>query len=124
MRHQLRADEAPPATPGGARSACSQRVPLGELRDTSSCRKADGQDDFEKMLKEEKLDVLVVTTVDSEHDLYIVPALYAGIRVLTEKPMTMCVQLAYRVCTADEKERREMSEDLERCQGDQRIFAG
>jgi hypothetical protein len=45
------------------------------------------------MLKDEKLDVLVVTTVDATHDQYIVPALYAGIRVLTEKPMTPWVQL-------------------------------
>jgi predicted dehydrogenase len=51
------------------------------------------QADFEKMLKDEKLDVLVVTTVDATHDQYIVPALYAGIRVLTEKPMTTWVQL-------------------------------
>ena len=94
MRHQLRANEAPSATPGRAGTAGSQGIPLGELRGTYFCCEADGQDDFEKMLKEEKLDVLVVTTVDSEHDLYIVPALYAGIRVLTEKPMTMCVQLA------------------------------
>jgi DNA-binding NarL/FixJ family response regulator len=43
------------------------------------------------MLKEEKLDVLVVTTVDYTHDMYIVPALKAGVRVLTEKPMTTCV---------------------------------
>lgn len=46
------------------------------------------QDDFEKMLKDEKLDVLVVTTVDATHDFYIIPALHAGVRVLTEKPMT------------------------------------
>ncbi|ORY27875.1 putative oxidoreductase [Naematelia encephala] len=45
-------------------------------------------DDFEKMLDEQKLDVLVVTTVDATHHLYIVPALKKGIRVLTEKPMT------------------------------------
>lgn len=43
------------------------------------------------MLKEEKLDVLVVTTIDYTHDLYITPALKAGIKVLTEKPMTVCV---------------------------------
>lgn len=40
------------------------------------------------MLKDEKLDVLVVTTIDHTHDLYIIPALEAGIKVLTEKPMT------------------------------------
>jgi predicted dehydrogenase len=43
------------------------------------------------MLKEQKLDVLVVTTVDATHDEYIIPALYAGIKVLTEKPMTTYV---------------------------------
>jgi predicted dehydrogenase len=43
------------------------------------------------MLKEQKLDVLVVTTVDATHDEYIIPALYAGIKVLTEKPMTTLV---------------------------------
>ena len=52
------------------------------------CDKADQQNDFAKMLKEQKLDVLVVTTVDATHDEYIIPALYAGIKVLTEKPMT------------------------------------
>jgi predicted dehydrogenase len=49
---------------------------------------ADCQNDFTKMLEEEKLDVLVVTTVDATHDEYIIPALYKGIKVLTEKPMT------------------------------------
>lgn len=46
------------------------------------------QKDFAKMLDEQKLDVLVVTTVDATHDEYIIPALYKGVRVLTEKPMT------------------------------------
>lgn len=40
------------------------------------------------MLAEQKLDVLVVTTVGITYDLYIVLALETGIRVLTEKPMT------------------------------------
>jgi predicted dehydrogenase len=44
--------------------------------------------DFLKMLDTEKLDALVVTTIDHTHDEFIVPALKRGIRVLTEKPMT------------------------------------
>lgn len=40
------------------------------------------------MLEQEKLDVLVVTTIDYTHDMYIIPALKAGIKVLSEKPMT------------------------------------
>lgn len=40
------------------------------------------------MLSTEKVETLVVTTMDSVHDIYIVKALDAGVRVLTEKPMT------------------------------------
>ncbi|KAK1219243.1 hypothetical protein PQX77_018050 [Marasmius sp. AFHP31] len=43
---------------------------------------------FEEMLKEEKVETIVVTCVDALHHLYIIPALEAGVRVLTEKPMT------------------------------------
>ncbi|KAF7321796.1 putative oxidoreductase YteT [Mycena kentingensis (nom. inval.)] len=45
-------------------------------------------DDFKNMLATEKVDMVVITCVDALHDLYIVPALEAGVRVLTEKPMT------------------------------------
>ncbi|KAL7419197.1 hypothetical protein Q5752_006034 [Cryptotrichosporon argae] len=56
--------------------------------------------DFAKMLAEAKLDVLVVTTVDATHDEYIVPALQAGVRVLTEKPMTTNVDKCQRILKA------------------------
>ena len=49
------------------------------------------------MLEEQKLDVLVVTTVDATHDQYIVPALHAGVRILTEKPMTTSVCLLWMI---------------------------
>ncbi|KAG6896563.1 hypothetical protein C0992_007414 [Termitomyces sp. T32_za158] len=45
-------------------------------------------EEFGRMLKEESVDVVVITCVDALHDLYIVPALEAGVRVFTEKPMT------------------------------------
>ncbi|WP_033312449.1 Gfo/Idh/MocA family protein [Streptomyces iakyrus] len=44
---------------------------------------------FTDLLAEEGIDEVVVTTVDAEHDRYIVPALKAGCRVVTEKPMTV-----------------------------------
>lgn len=50
------------------------------------------KEDFNKMLEQEKLDVLVVTTIDYTHDMYIIPALRAGIKVLSEKPMTTYVR--------------------------------
>ncbi|MEW2523079.1 Gfo/Idh/MocA family protein [Actinacidiphila alni] len=45
-------------------------------------------DAFERMLRSEGVEEVVVTTVDATHDAYIVPALRAGCRVVTEKPMT------------------------------------
>ncbi|GMK59271.1 hypothetical protein CspeluHIS016_0702860 [Cutaneotrichosporon spelunceum] len=56
--------------------------------------------DFERMLDEMALDVLVVTTVDATHDAYIVPAVRKGIRVLTEKPMTTDVVKCRRILDA------------------------
>ena len=44
--------------------------------------------DFDAMLAEAKPDLVIVTTVDSTHDEFIVKGLGAGIDVITEKPMT------------------------------------
>lgn len=44
--------------------------------------------DFDTMLRETKPDVLIVTTMDSTHDEYLVRAMDAGLDVVTEKPMT------------------------------------
>jgi predicted dehydrogenase len=44
---------------------------------------------FAVMLGEEGITDVVVSTVDAMHDHYIVPALEAGCRVVTEKPMTV-----------------------------------
>jgi predicted dehydrogenase len=51
--------------------------------------KAYHSDDFSKMLKEHKPDIVIVTTMDSTHGEYICRALEAGCDVITEKPMTM-----------------------------------
>jgi len=42
---------------------------------------------FEKMMKETKPDLLIVTTVDATHRDYIVRGMELGVNVLTEKPM-------------------------------------
>jgi predicted dehydrogenase len=44
--------------------------------------------DFEEMMKKTKPDMLIVTTVDSNHDEFIVKGLDMGVDVITEKPMT------------------------------------
>lgn len=44
--------------------------------------------DFDKMLRKEKPDTVIVTTMDRTHDDYIIRAMEAGCDVITEKPMT------------------------------------
>lgn len=44
--------------------------------------------DFDKMVKETRPEILLVTTVDSTHHEYIVKGLEYGLKVITEKPMT------------------------------------
>jgi predicted dehydrogenase len=44
--------------------------------------------DFDKMVDENKPDYVIVTSVDSTHDEYIVRALQKGCNVITEKPLT------------------------------------
>jgi predicted dehydrogenase len=54
-------------------------------------------DDFARMLSDERIDTVVVTTVDALHDAYIVPALRAGCRVVTEKAMTTDAERCRRI---------------------------
>ncbi len=44
--------------------------------------------DFDKMIKEQKPDVVIVTTIDRAHHKYICRAMELGCDVITEKPMT------------------------------------
>jgi len=43
--------------------------------------------DFEKMIRETSPDVVIITTVDSYHDEYIIRAMESGCDVITEKPI-------------------------------------
>lgn len=52
---------------------------------------------FADLLVREDIDEVVVTTVDAEHDRHIVPALEAGCRVVTEKPMTVDAERCARI---------------------------
>ena len=52
---------------------------------------------FEEMLRVERIELLVVTSVDATHDGYIEAALRAGVRVISEKPMTTDATKAQRI---------------------------
>ncbi|MFI6199996.1 Gfo/Idh/MocA family oxidoreductase [Streptomyces phaeochromogenes] len=56
--------------------------------------------DFEVMLRRERVDLVVVCSVDRTHDDYIVRALEAGCDVVTEKPMTTDADKARRILDA------------------------
>lgn len=55
---------------------------------------------FTDMLAAEKVDTVIVTTVDRTHDEYIVAALAAGCDVITEKPMTVDAPRCRRILAA------------------------
>lgn len=48
-----------------------------------------GADEFEKMIEEQKPDVVIVTSIDRTHHKYIVKAMEMGCDVISEKPMTV-----------------------------------
>lgn len=56
--------------------------------------------DFERMIRETKPDVVIVTTVDATHDDYIVRAMEAGCDAITEKPMTTTAGKCQRILDA------------------------
>ncbi|MEV4416622.1 Gfo/Idh/MocA family oxidoreductase [Catellatospora sp. NPDC049609] len=56
--------------------------------------------DVPEMLAKERIDTLVVCSVDATHDEYIVAALDAGCAVVTEKPMTVDVPKCRRILEA------------------------
>lgn len=57
-------------------------------------------DDFTAMLDNEKVDAVIVTTVDATHERYIVAALGEGRDVITEKPMTVDAESCTRILVA------------------------
>lgn len=65
--------------------------------------------EFLSMLDKERVDVVVVTTVDRTHDEYIVAALDAGRDVVTEKPMTVDAPRCRRILDAARRSGRSVT---------------
>ncbi|KND30239.1 Gfo/Idh/MocA family protein [Streptomyces acidiscabies] len=64
--------------------------------------------EFGEMLRRERIDLVVVCSVDRTHDEYIVRALDAGCDVVTEKPMTTDADKARRILAARERTGRDV----------------
>ncbi|MBP8303529.1 MAG: Gfo/Idh/MocA family oxidoreductase [Phycisphaerae bacterium] len=56
--------------------------------------------DFERMIRETRPEIVIVTTVDGTHEDYIVRALEAGCDAITEKPMTTTPEKCQRILDA------------------------
>ncbi|GIE74330.1 dehydrogenase [Actinoplanes philippinensis] len=64
--------------------------------------------DFTEMLKRERVDVVLVATVDRYHDHYVVAALEAGCDAITEKPMTVDAAGCRRILDAQRRTGRDV----------------
>jgi predicted dehydrogenase len=60
-------------------------------------------DDFEKMVREQEADVVIVTSMDSTHHQYIIRGLELGCDVVTEKPMTIDAEKCQAILDAVKK---------------------
>lgn len=59
--------------------------------------------DFDRMIAETQPDVVIVTTMDSTHHLYIIRAMELGCDVISEKPMTVDAEKARAIFDAIER---------------------
>lgn len=65
--------------------------------------------DFAVMLDRRRPDVVIVTTVDASHHLYIITAMEHGCDVVTEKPMTIDAEKVGAVLSAVEQTKRRLT---------------
>jgi predicted dehydrogenase len=64
--------------------------------------------DLERMIRDERLDRVIITTPDYTHADYVVRALRAGADVVVEKPLTIDVESVRRIAAAIEQTGREV----------------
>lgn len=65
--------------------------------------------DFDQMIKISKPDIVIVTTIDSNHDEFIIKALESGADVITEKPMTTDEKKCKGILDAEKKSGRKVT---------------
>jgi len=65
--------------------------------------------EFQKMLKKEKVQTVVVTSIDRTHHHYIVEAMRAGCDVITEKPMTTDVEKCREILEMQQETERKLT---------------
>jgi predicted dehydrogenase len=82
------------------------RLNVSKARSATNKAKAPavfGPEDFDRMIREAKPDVVIVTVPDSLHDDYIVRAMEAGCDAVSEKPMTTTPEKVARIVDAKKR---------------------
>jgi predicted dehydrogenase len=65
--------------------------------------------DFARMIAEQRVDVVIVTTMDRTHDKYIVAAMEAGCDVISEKPLTTDAVKCQRILDTQRRTGRKLT---------------
>ncbi len=78
------------------RNRLKQQYAYGDIPTYSS-------DDFERMIREQHVDTVIVCTIDSTHHQYIIKALECGCDVITEKPLTTDARKCSEIFAAIER---------------------
>ena len=66
-------------------------------------------DEFEKMIEEEGVDSIIITSIDRTHHHYIVRAMKAGCDVICEKPLTIDCEKAEEIFAISEETQRRLT---------------
>jgi len=64
---------------------------------------------FEEMIREQRIDKVIVTSMDRTHDRYICAAMEAGCDVITEKPMTIDAERCRRILKTEKATGRDLA---------------
>src|SRR4051812_4199013 len=66
-------------------------------------------EEFDRMLKEQQVDTVIVTSIDRTHHDYIIRAMKQGCDVISEKPMTMDEEKCQAILDAQQETGRKLT---------------
>lgn len=66
-------------------------------------------EDFERMIKEQAIDTVIVTSIDRTHHLYITRAMELGCDVISEKPMTIDAEKCQAILDTQQRTGRKLT---------------
>ena len=91
---------------------CDSNMPAMQVRveamgDFGKGIKLYHSDDFDAMIKDNNIEVVVVTTTDGTHDIYLCRAMELGCDTVTEKPLTTTIEKCQNIIDVQNKTGKE-----------------